>query len=85
MVSLEQMALGYTEQLRYRVQEAEEQLNRLKQHLEECETEVQFASPSPILDIPKQPEQASCESGNSEEGCCSPDEVSTIPLTLNKE
>jgi hypothetical protein len=46
MVSIKEMANGYIEQIRYRVQEAQDRLDQLKQHLQECENEIQFGASS---------------------------------------
>ena len=49
MVTLKDMATGYVEQIKFRIEQEEQrlseltnQLNELKQHLQECENEVEF-------------------------------------------
>jgi hypothetical protein len=44
MVSLKEMAEGYINQLTFRVGEAEKDLLKLKQHLQECLNELEFGS-----------------------------------------
>jgi len=70
------MANGYIEQIRFRVTQSEQQLNELKQHLEECENEVQFGQGKKSLGdmenyVP-----------TDEEGCCKSADDSSVPLTL---
>jgi hypothetical protein len=84
MVSLQDMASSYTEQLRYRVQEAEEQLVRMKQHLQECENEIQFGGSSPFS-FGESQESSTCDSTGSAEGeCCNPaeDPIATVSMPL---
>ena len=42
MVSIQDMANSYIEQLKFRIGQTESQLVELQQHLQECENEVQF-------------------------------------------
>jgi len=86
MVSLKEMASSYTEQLKYRVQEAEEQLGRMKQHLQECENEIQFggSSSSPFSFGESQGAQGCDSKGSAEGECCDPkeDPIATVSMPL---
>jgi len=67
MVTLKEMADGYIEQVRFRVAESEQQLNELKQHLEECENEIQFGkSREGIYQEAPRAEESCCESTDCE-------------------
>ena len=61
MVTLKEMADGYIEQVRFRVAQSEQQLNELKQHLQECENEIQFG---------KGREAIRQEAPTTKESCC---------------
>ena len=78
MVSLREMADGYIEQLRYRLREAEEQVDRLKQHLEECENELQFGGSNSCCNEDTPPNGwGTCESGATKA-----DTIDTMPLQI---
>ena len=44
MVTINEMAEGYIKQVTFRITEAEKDLLKLKQHLEECLNELEFGS-----------------------------------------
>ena len=44
MVTIKEMAEGYIKQVTFRITEAEKDLLKLKQHLEECLNELEFGS-----------------------------------------
>jgi len=74
MVSVQDMAMGYIDSLKFRIQQAEKQVTELQQHLQECENEMKFNSksrggkPSPY-DPPIRPSSSSATPEEKEE-CC---------------
>jgi len=64
MTSLIEMANGYIEQLKFRIVQSENQLNELRQHLQECENEIRFGTTSFAAT-----EQTSCDNSKEKE-CC---------------
>ena len=76
MVTLKEMADGYIEQIRFRVAQSEQQLNELKQHLEECENEVEFGQGKKSLG-----DMENCVP-TDQGGCCKSADNSSVPLTL---
>lgn len=75
MVSVKEMAEGYIKQVTFRITEAEKDLLKLKQHLEECLNELEFGSAQQGC------KQNSCKANQKEEVESQGGEtVSTEPL-----
>ena len=77
MITIKEMADGYIEQIRFRVTQSEQQLNELKQHLEECENEIQFGQGKKSLG-----DMENCVPTDSRRECCKSADNSSVPLTL---
>jgi len=77
MVSIKEMADGYIEQLRYRIQESQDQLDRLKQHLQECENEIQFGTKNSCCNEVPPNDWTTSDSGTAQS-----DTAETAPLQL---
>jgi len=60
MVTLKEMADGYIEQIKFRVSQSEQQLNELKQHLQECENEIEFGKSREAIQQEASPAKESC-------------------------
>ena len=72
MVSIQDMANSYIEQLKFRIGQTEDQLVELQQHLQECENEVQFgkAGRPPAATAPSQEPYLRSLAEETSEECC---------------